>query len=52
MLEAENQKWEAREAQLVEELARVQEELHIMKVEHREDHVTQHGVDSSAVMQS
>ena len=48
MLEAETRKWEAQEAQLVEELARVREELNIMKVERREDHVTQRGVDSSA----
>ena len=41
VLEAETRKWEAREAQLVEE-------LNIMKVELREDHVTQRGVDSKA----
>ena len=48
VLEAETRKWEAREARLVEELARLREELHTMKVERREDHVTQRGVDSSA----
>ena len=48
MLEAEIQKWEAREERIVEQLAPVKEDLHVTKVEHREDHVTQHGVYSSA----
>ena len=48
MLEAETRKWEAREERLVEQLARMREELHVAKVERREDHVTQRGVDSSS----
>ena len=48
VLEAETWKWEALEARLVKELAHVREELHIMQVERRKDHVTQREVDSSA----
>ena len=52
MLEGETRKWEAREERLVEQLARMREELRVAKVERGEDHVVQRGVDSSTVMQS
>ena len=48
MLEGETRKWEAREERLVEQLARMREELRVAKVERGEDHVAQRGVDSSA----
>ena len=47
MLEGETQKWEAREERLVEQLARMREELRVAKAERGEDHVVQCGVDSS-----
>ena len=47
MLEGETRKWEAREERLVEQLARMREELRVAKAERGEDHVVQRGVDSS-----
>ena len=47
MLQSETQKWEAREERLVEQLAHMKKELRVVKVERREDHIAQRGVDSS-----
>lgn len=47
MLETQTRKWETCEERIVEQLARMREELQAAKVGHRWDHVMQCGVDLS-----